>query len=663
MKPLSARIIVENAAEVPLDYVLNEHRQIKSGRKWLPVAINEARFDTRINRDIKKLEKTYADQGKEMPGSITTPFEEGIEFLQQWYSEDVIPLADWQNKESTAGDVYEAIMMGWEEAHKRYDLDKEELYNIKERLDNVRQEWAENPIPFMWYNKKSDAYLEPDELYAQLERIEKESEREKERNRWTPVYTHRIGNEYGFLTEKEHLAGVMAWWLVAGLVGGANRMERRPDFGSIRWQMARDTGGTAKPDPELAAREKAAASAKAAKANKENLGSLVGEIPHTGGQTVRDPSTGKKEQGPVASAGGSVGRGAFNTGQTNTPPAKRMLKKKKPAEEAIARLADAISEDPNDTWRSGSPLLNEGWHEEYRALENDARELGESDPENWMPSNLADLPDYYASIVENGPNRFIFLSSNPDILKGHEQAGAGHMMYADEVPGYIGDDEWVMDGGQIIMLDEDIDEDGGIIAEETNDEFAMAEIRRKIGMIEASIEEIDVLLKIQNPGKKFAELRTFWDREFGILHDALRNSSLPQQLAEIIDYFLRNLRSASMSNIDSSLKRMANSLVSFLDHAKNMARNARSESRNRYRRPIREEDQVPVAGQPAAPPAAGQPATAQPATQPDPAIEQAKQAGGKLLGELGKQLQILQKAPDWATIKQDLVSKLKPYLG
>lgn len=77
---------------------------------------------------------------------------------------------------------------------------------------------------------------------------------------------------------------------------------------------------------------------------------------------------------------------------------------------------------------------------------------------------------------------------------------------------------------------------------------------------------------------------------------------------------------------------------------------------------------APPAAPAAAPaPAAGaQPPAAKPGAQPqqpDPAIEKAKQEGGKLVDSLSKQLQILMKASDWAKIKADLVGKLKPFLG
>lgn len=573
MKPVAINLSESvTGAQIPLDQPavattrLSNLGYSSSGRKFLRLPLMEGSFSGRINRELKELEKTYTAAGKKVPTNLKSRFADGIQFLNKWYKEEVTPLADWQDRHTSADDVYEAILMGWKEARDHYNLGDGSFEKIKERLDSIRQEWAADPTYIFYFNPKTGDAIPQDEF----ERLKEDDPDAAAKVKMTSEigYVHKIGNKYGFMSEKEHLAGVMAWWIVYGggenedgsTYGASNIGEARPSFGSIRWINAADTGGTAKPDKELATRERAAANAKKVARNRETLGTHVGEIPHTGqGHVMRDPGTGNTTGAPATRFGGSAGRGEFNTGQISggassggagDPPAKKF--RRRPADEAIDRLAAALSEDVNDTWGTDSPFLTEDWQEEQAALERDARAMGEDDPASWMPSQLDDMPDYYASVVENSQ---IYLARDMGSLQAHPEAGTGEIVRADEVTQFVSDDDFIMTGGRIEIIDEDI----------------------------------------------------------------------------YYDDFLTEEEAAAAAPAAGAAP--------------------------------------PATG--AAPPAAGA-APAQPgaapadpaaAAQPNPEVDKAKQEGGKLLDQLIKQLAVLQKAPDWSTVKQDLVGKLKPYLG
>lgn len=161
-------------------------------------------FLNRIRREREKLRQSGAK------GKIVPEFAEHIQFLQDWARDVVAPLADWQNKDSTADDVYRAILEGMKSTVTDHGVSEEQFEKVKGRLDDIRREWQEWPEP----------YLE------------------------SGVYAHRLGT-FGFLTEKEHLASVLFWWITAGVVGSASRTEPPPSYGSVRWQFAPDRGGSA----------------------------------------------------------------------------------------------------------------------------------------------------------------------------------------------------------------------------------------------------------------------------------------------------------------------------------------------------------------------------------------------------------------------------------
>lgn len=375
------------------------------------IPVMEGFFDARIKRELAQRQKEAEAKGQTFSPKTKSKFGEYIRVLQDLYTNDISQLADYENKATTAQDVYQALLDAWGMAVAQYGLDPDEYKELKKRLDSVRQEWADDPRPFIYQDKDGNVYDkdDPDVERDKLTGLTTDEYRE--------LYLHRLGKDMAFLTEKEHLAAIMAWWLTAGSVASAASTDKRPAFGSIRWINARDTGGIAKDDPQLAARKNK--ERRKAEAEKRRLDIDLGNTGH--GHVTRD-AHGKPTVTPIGRSGGSV----------STDPGR--FNKDRRRDEHIDRIADLVCENVDDTW-----MPKYGQEETYNTVDM---------------SDLGTMTDRYASYVSSAAHGDrIFLADDQETLRQHREAKTGDIVPASEILWYYDINLFREGDGRVIDLD------------------------------------------------------------------------------------------------------------------------------------------------------------------------------------------------------------------
>ncbi len=709
MKPLNLSLLTESAYgnEIPLDIVVGNPlgrsnqsnrprptpRPAYDGRAFLNQFLTETGgLRERLAQERERIARERAATGKPGLGDKgikKAKFNEALKFVEKWYTDTVAPMLD--NEAATADDVYESVTGMFTAAIKQYDLDQDRLSKLTSWMNEVRADWAATPEASAMMNRKTKEIMSNEDFRDMIKYdIEGRDEtslankQAAERNKWETVWFHRLG-ALGFRSEKEQLAAIPAYWITKSEIGGSELpdMQRRlMQFGGISFQNSPDTGATAKgQDWE---RNKEAHDAAVAK-NKAELPHLVGNMTAGRGHVHTD-KTGKEV--PLVNPNhGSVGPGKLTGGQIGGPPpaagpgGKVVLKKRnKPAEESvISRLAASLNEDINETWRKDSRVLSEDWRNELVARDRQERDAADNNPEEFVPSQLADMPDFYASIVQEGESTSIYVARDRQTLQEHPEAMAGDIVQADEVPNIVNDDDFILNGGIIEQLDETMQYTGGIINDDSNFDYAVGEVKRKIGMAEKGVELINNLRGSPKAESEMTRLSKFWVENFETMLHSLNNAKIrgSEGLTSATRNLLTTLGSSGHLGVETMIRQTVNNLSNIANYGKNFVETARNpdmaENWVRLGTFMTEEGEaIPGAGTPpaGAAPAAGAPPAAPPATpaakpaaKPDPNIAKAKQEGGKALDLLMVQLKTLQAAPDWDKIKNDLVTKLKPYLG
>lgn len=109
--------------------------------------------------------------------------------LQQRFTNEVGPMADWKNKSTTADDVYNKVLEIWREASEQGGISEDNYNEFIKNLDAIRAEWAADP---------------------------------------NHEYLHGFGKGLGrteFHTEKEHLGSFPSLWITSGTVGSSRRLD------------------------------------------------------------------------------------------------------------------------------------------------------------------------------------------------------------------------------------------------------------------------------------------------------------------------------------------------------------------------------------------------------------------------------------------------------
>lgn len=293
-------------------------------------------------------------------GQIPSTYLREIRNLETFFKNVVVPLANYDKTRASledqlsgndvaqriydshdADDVYEYIIAAFKNSTKPGGLSEEDFERVKKNLDRVREEWKENPEPYIFIDENTGAAVDPDELYGE----------DKDGNpimslpkNIKMLWYHKIGKDTAFFTEKENLAGVMAWWLTAGLVGRANQFDPKISIGSSLWHYIPDGPGkalkgdwtTQKKDSDrfkLTPKKKVA---------DRKAGGDPGTIGSTGrGHERTDVASGRSTPTPIGRAADKTRHGKFTTGQTGRSEFGGTK------EESVSIIASIITEDPN----------------------------------------------------------------------------------------------------------------------------------------------------------------------------------------------------------------------------------------------------------------------------------------------------------------------------